>query len=206
LLSGFLTGIKRTGYALAHPLVSFSHITEMHRTMKGKILTAMITALITVILIALAVFFIFGFNTRPETVMSVSSPQVTYEAYVIENPSIDPPNQSLFISLTGTGEFRLVAILPEDIEAAQKIYWSDDGTRAIFITNWHIFVTDVRNFNTRKLSLNPDWWTRHQDGKTFSSSGRLVALEEFELFGSDSLKYRTSLMAQPETVSLAETR
>ena len=83
--------------------------------MKGRILTAMITALIIVIIIALAVYFLFGFNTRPDTVLSVNSPQGLYEAYVVENPSLDPPNQALFISKTGTGEFRLVARLPEDI-------------------------------------------------------------------------------------------
>lgn len=173
--------------------------------MTGKILTAIITVVITVILISLAGYFIFGFNSKPETVLSVASPQGLYEAFVIENPSIDPPNQSLFISKRGTPEFRLVATLPEDIESAQKIYWTEDGTRAIFITGWHLIITDVQNFNTRKISLNPDWWTRHQDKKTFSSSDKFIVMEEFYLYGSDSLSYRTNIMVQPETIVLAET-
>lgn len=172
--------------------------------MKGMILTAMITALATVILIAVAVYFIFGFNNRPETVMSVNSPQGLYEAYVVENPSVDPPNQALFISKTGTGEFRLVARLPEDIESVQKIYWTPDGNRSVFITDWHLIITDVRTFNTRKISLNPDWWKWQPERKTFSSSGTTVVLEEFEIFGSDSLTYRTSLMSQPATVVLTD--
>ncbi len=170
--------------------------------MKGKILTAMITALVTIILIAVAVWFVFGFNSKPGKVMSVISPQGSYEAYVVENPSLDPPNQSLFIAKTGTGEFRLVASLPEDIESAQKIYWTDDGNNVIFVTSWHLFITDVQKFNTKKISLNPDWWKQHEGTKTFSSSGKSVVVEEFGLIGSDSLRYRTNLMTQPQSVSL----
>lgn len=172
--------------------------------MKSKILTAMITALITVILIALAVWLLFGFSSKPEKIMSETSPQGSYEAYVVENPSVDPPNQGLLILKSGTGEFRLVERLPEDIESAQKICWTDDGSKAVFITNWHLIITDVRNFNTRKISLNPDWWKWHQGKKTFSSSSTSVVLEEFELFGSDSLTYRTNLMTQPVTVRLTD--
>ncbi|NLE33934.1 MAG: hypothetical protein GX622_02415 [Bacteroidales bacterium] len=170
--------------------------------MKSRILIAMIMALVTIILIAVAVWFVFGFNTKPGKVMSVNSPQGTYEAYVTENPSIDPPNQGLFISKTGTGDFRLVAHLPEDIESAQKLYWSKDGTRAIFVTNWHLFITDVQNLNTRKISLNPDWWKWQEGKKTFTSSGTSVVMEELILTGSDSLTYRTNLMTQPVTVTL----
>lgn len=172
--------------------------------MKSKILTAMITALITVILIALAVWLLFGFSSKPEKIMSETSPQGSYEAYVVENPSVDPPNQGLLILKAGTGEFRLVERLAEDIESAQKICWTDDGSKAVFITNWHLIITDVRNFNTRKISLNPDWWKWHQGKKTFSSSSTSVVLEEFELFGSDSLTYRTNLMTQPVTVRLTD--
>lgn len=170
--------------------------------MKSRIITAMIAALITVILIAVAVWVLFGFSSKPEKVLSMNSPQGLYEAYVIENPSLDPPNQALFISKSGTGEFRLVARLPEDIEAARKICWTDDGNKAIFITNWHLIITDVRTFNTSKISLNPDWWKWNQGEKTFSSSGTPVVLEELDLYGSDSLTYRTSLMSQPATVIL----
>jgi len=172
--------------------------------MKGRILTVMITALITVILIALAVYFIFGFNSRPETVLTVNSPQGSYEAYVVDNPSVDPPNQALYISRAGTGEFRRVAKLPEDIESVQKIYWTGDGSKAIFVTDWQLFITEVQTFNTRKISLNPDWWKWDTDRKTFSSSGTSAVLDELELFGSDSLTYRTSLMTQPVTVILTD--
>lgn len=172
--------------------------------MKGRILTVMITALITIILIALAVYFIFGFNSRPETVLTANSPQGSYEAYVVDNPSVDPPNQALFIARTGTGEFRLVAKLPEDIESAQKIYWTEDGSKAIFVTDWHLFITDVKTFSTRKISLNPDWWKWDTDRKTFSSSGTAVVMEDLELYGSDSLTYRTTLMTQPVTVILTD--
>jgi len=172
--------------------------------MKARILTAMITALITIILIAVAVYFIFGFNSKPGKVMSVSSPQGSYEAYVVENPSLDPPNQSLFIAKNGTGEFRLVASLPEDIESAQKIYWTEDGDKVIFVTSWHLFITDVQKFNTKKISLNPDWWKLHEGKKTFSSSGTPVVVEEFELIATDSLKYRTNLMTLPEAVNMSD--
>lgn len=42
--------------------------------MKGRILTVMITALVTIILIAVAVYLIFGFSSKPGKIMSVNSP------------------------------------------------------------------------------------------------------------------------------------
>jgi hypothetical protein len=170
--------------------------------MKGKILISVITVVITILIMLLAVFFIFGLGSKPATVMSLTSPDGMYEAYVVENPSPDPPNQSLFISKTGTDSFRLVTSLPEDIESTQKISWTEDSKTAIFVTDWYLIITDVRKFNTRVISLNPDWWQWHRNRRTFSSSGQSVRMEQFDLLGSDSLRYRTNIMTQPELIRL----
>jgi len=170
--------------------------------MEGRIMAVGISVIVTVILILLSFYFIFGLNSKPDIVTSVASPDGVMEAYVVENPSIDPPNQSLFISRKGTDEFRLVACLPEDIEAAQEIIWTPDGSTVIFVTNWHMFITDANKFHTKKISLNPDLWKWQGNRKTFSSSGLDVRMEQFDIISSDSLRYRTNLMTLPVVISL----
>ena len=75
--------------------------------------------MVVVALIA-ALIILYGFFINPELVMSVDSPDGKYEAYVIDNPSFDPPNQSLFVKNKGSDSFNLVEILAEDVDFIKK--------------------------------------------------------------------------------------
>lgn len=123
--------------------------------MKSKLLTIFISVFSTVVVTVTAIYLILGMNTKPQKVLSMSSPNGSYEAYVIENPSFDPPNQSLFISKIGGNEFRFVSELPEDIEMISNIYWSPCSRFVAFATNWHLLVTNIESFYTMKYSVNP---------------------------------------------------
>jgi hypothetical protein len=164
------------------------------KELKSKLITISVTLLLTVAAIIIIEFFLFGLNRKPATSLSVNSPDGVYKAYVKENPSLDPPNQSLFISRNGSDKFRLVDELPEDIEFAQQIYWSPDSRIVVFQTNWYLIMTDVYKFNTKKISLNPDWWEWNKNGKAFFSSRRTVNMEEFQFINSDSLSFKTDFM------------
>ena len=172
-----------------------------YNPMKSKILTISLTAILTAVIILTIEFFLFGLNSKSDYAASLDSPDGLYKAYVSNDPAFDPPNQSLFISKNGKNEFRLVDDLPEDIEYIQKIYWSSDSKIVVFATNWHLILTNVDNFNSKKISLNPDWWKKLKKG-TFISSKRIVRMKELDIINSDSLRYMTSEMTHPEKICL----
>jgi hypothetical protein len=169
--------------------------------MKSKLLVIIITAIATGIVILTIGYFILGLNTKPKTILSLDSPDRAYTAYVVENPALDPPCQSLYIGKNGSNEFRLVANLPEDIEICDSIYWSPDGITAIFTTNWHIYITHIEGFNTKKISINPDWWKRMEKG-TYRSSDRHVQIERLTFVNSDTIRYKTNLMDAPGIICI----
>lgn len=163
--------------------------------MKSKLLVIITTMVVTIIILFIIGFFLFGLNGKPQVVLSQDSPDGAYNAYVIESPSMDPPNQSLFIARNGSNKFRLVDDLPEDIESVQKIIWSPDSRNVVFATNWYLIITNTETFNTRKISLNPDWWTRNRN-RTFSSSDRSISVRDLYFINGDSLKYLNSLSVE----------
>jgi hypothetical protein len=121
----------------------------------------------------------------------------------MENPAIDPPNQSLFIAKNKSNEFRLVANLPEDIEMCDSIYWSPNSKAVSFTTNWHIFITRIEGFNTQKVSINPDWWIRMEKG-TFRSSNRPVKIKEFSFINTNTISYKTNLIENHELIFIGK--
>lgn len=171
--------------------------------MKSRFHVIVITAAITIALMLMAAYFIYGLHKKPALVISSESPDGSYRAYVTDNPALDPPNQALFISRNGTEEFRLVSELPEDIEYIQQIIWSPDGRNAVFQTNWHLFITDVKWFNTTRISLNRQWWRWHGNRKTFSSSDRAMVIRELFFSSPDTLVFRTDEMERSSKVCLA---
>ncbi|NOZ47016.1 MAG: hypothetical protein GXO79_09570 [Chlorobi bacterium] len=170
--------------------------------MKIRILNLSIAIIATAVVILGIEFFLFGLNSKPKVVLSVNSPNTIFEAYVTENPSLDPPNQSMFIAERGTNKFKLVENLPEDIESVQKTIWSPDSKIVVFVTNWNLIITNVEHFNTMKICLNNDWWKRHDNKKTFSSSGKKINLKKLEFINSDTLVYMTNEMLQPVKIGL----
>lgn len=170
--------------------------------MRNRLIAIVIASLSTIIVLLVMVFYITGMHSKPVRVLSVVSPNGLYEAYVIENPSFDPPNQSLFISKIGGNEFRLVSELPEDIEMISNIYWSPCSRFVAFATNWHLLVTNIESFYTMKYSVNPSWWVMHQGKGTFTSGSARVEYLHVHFLQSDSLEYQTSLMDEPARVCL----
>jgi hypothetical protein len=170
-----------------------------------NILIAVVACILTTIVIFTVELFIFGYNKKPQIILSVDSPNRVYNAYVEESHSIDPPNQSLFIAKNGTNEFKLVENLPEDIDKINQIKWSNDSKTVVFTTNWYIIITNAESFNTRKVSLNTDWWKWIKKyGGTFSSSGQTITIEKLDFINSDSLEFKTSIMSQSDTISIAD--
>lgn len=168
---------------------------------KRILLIVSITSVLTTAIILTLEFFIMGFNKKSQIVLSVDSPDRIYKAYVEEGPSIDPPNQSLFLEKNGTNEFKLVDDLPEDIDRVQEIIWSPDSRIVVFATDWYLIITNVEKFNTRKVSLNADWWKwQNEKGGAFSSSNQTIEIEKVIFIDSESLEFKTNIMSRPEII------
>lgn len=60
------------------------------------------------------------------------SPDAAFVAAVRNHPSVDPPNQSVWLQREGLGWVRL-ARLGEDTHWSNAIVWSEDSTRVAFL-------------------------------------------------------------------------
>ena len=146
-----------------------------------------------ILLVLIAVpLFAFGYVDvilhGPKVVLSVPSPDGNYEAYVEEAPSIDPPNQSLFVERSNKLYFMLIADLAEDIDSIEQIVWSPDSQFVVFHSHHYLTATRVSDWQTVRIYLGKEWRKsqprRHH--MTFTSGGvsRQVKAIEFPQAGS----------------------
>ena len=170
--------------------------------MKNRLPLIAVTVVITIVCLACAVILLYGMQLKPKTVLSEISPDGMFNAYVSESPSMDPPNQSLFVSRSSGNEFRLIEELPEDIEYVKQIVWSPDGKKVVFATNWNLVITNTESFNVMKISINHDWWSMHRNG-TFSSSEKDIRILEIGFNGADTLTCLTDNMSMPLAINLS---
>ncbi len=127
----------------------------------------------------------------PGVVISVTSPDGEFTAYVEDLPSIDPPNQALFVERKDQRRFMHVASLAEDVDAIEKILWSPDSRILVFHSRDYLTATRVTDWQTVRIFLGKEW-TRHQPGRrsTFSSGGRAYTVLGIEFSEKDSFSYR----------------
>jgi hypothetical protein len=173
--------------------------------LRSILIIALISCVLTAFTIITVEYLFLGYHKKPEIKLSVNSPDGNYSAYVEEAPSVDPPNQSLYIAKNGAKEFRLVDDLPEDIDMIKDIGWSPDSRTVVFATSWYLIITNVDNFNIMKVSLNDDWWKWHKEaGGTFISSNETVEIEKLRFINSDSIEVKTSHMSQSNFICVAD--
>ncbi|HCO96743.1 MAG TPA: hypothetical protein DIU00_22860 [Phycisphaerales bacterium] len=141
--------------------------------------------------VPLAPAHIKDFFTGPDVVQSVTSPDQNFEAYVVERPSIDPPNQSLYIQRSDNIHFVSVAKLAEDIDAIKEILWSPRSDIVVFHTRCNLFAVRIPGYQTIKIPLGGEWIrTKASKRSTFSGAGPRVAVAEIEFPRVGSFSYR----------------
>lgn len=128
--------------------------------------------------------------TGPNVVQSVMSPDGNFEAYVVETPSIDPPNQSLFIQRSDNIHYVSVAKLSEDIDSIRKIHWSPQSDIVVFHTRCYIIAVRVPGYQIIKIPLGGEW-IRTKPGKhsTFTGAGPRVAVADIQFPRLGSFSY-----------------
>jgi len=131
------------------------------------------------------------FFTGPDVVQSVTSPDQNFEAYVVERPSIDPPNQSLYIQRSDNIHFVRVAKLAEDIDAIKEIHWSPQSDIVVFHTRCNLIAVLIPGYQTVKIPLGGEWTrTKAKKRSTFTGAGPRVAVADIEFSRAGSFSYR----------------
>ena len=173
---------------------------------------ALFTSISLVIVLALVAvpLFAFGYANAiihgPDTILEVPSPDGQYLAYVIEAPSIDPPNQSLMMERKDKSRFLPIAKLAEDIDSIQEIVWSPDSSIVVYHSLLYLTATRVSDWQTIRIYLGVER-RRHKPVRRspFSSAGPHHKVETirfpesgcftFQLKDSDKIhKVRMSLL------------
>lgn len=127
----------------------------------------------------------------PRIVRSAPSPDGEFEAYVEEYPSVDPPDQSLFVQRSDGVRFMHIADLAEDVDAIQEIHWSPHSDVVVFHTRAYLIATHVPGYQTVKIYLGQEWTRTEPDGRSTFNSGeveRQVAEIEFPKPGAFSYR------------------
>jgi len=152
-----------------------------------------LTALILLIAIPLFTLgYVDAILHGPKIVMSLPSPDGKYEAYVEESPSMDPPNQSLFVERSNKVHFMHIADLAEDVDSIKEILWSPDSEIVVFLSRHYLTATRVGDWRTVRLYLGKEWRRsrpqRHHS--TFSSGGVRQRVEAVEFPEPGTFAYR----------------
>jgi hypothetical protein len=139
-----------------------------------------------------------------KTVVSVASPDGQFTAYVEELPSLDPPNQALFVERKDQRHFMHIANLAEDVDAIEKVIWSPDSRIVIFHSRDYLTATRVTDWQTVRIYLGREW-TRHWTSRsaTFSSGGRGQTVTAISFDAPDAFTYRLSGDDRPRHVSFS---
>ena len=177
-------------------------------TGKKLIVFLPLIALIALLLLIAIPLFSFGYVDiilhGPKIVMSLPSPDGRYEAYVEEHPSIDPPNQALFVEQSNKSYFMHIADLSEDIDSIKEILWSPDSEIVIFLSRHYLTATRVKDWRTVKIYLGKEWKRSRpqRNHTTFSSGGVLHSIEAVKFPDRGSFSYRLKGSNNFQTVSI----
>lgn len=126
----------------------------------------------------------------PTIVQSVFSPDGRFEAYIIEVPSIDPPNQSLFVRRDKIHSKR-IAKLPEDVDSIQKICWSPHSDIVVFQTYFGLIATHVPDYKTVKIPLGGEQhWRKNGTFWVDYNNVKQVAAIDFPWPGAFSYRFK----------------
>ena len=127
----------------------------------------------------------------PNIVQSVPSPDGNFEAYVEEQPSIDPPNQFLYVQRSDLRHYMYIAHLAEDVDAIRRIHWSPYSDVVVFETMVYLIAVRVPGYQTVKIYLGREWRrTEPSMRSTFTSGGPSLSVAAIEFPESGAFSYR----------------
>jgi hypothetical protein len=106
----------------------------------------------------------------PDIAFSAISPDAQFEAYVVEKPALDPPDQDLLIQRTDGIHFVVVAQLVADVDRVLDIRWSPNSDLVLFICSNNLFAVRLPGYQTVKIPLDTEF-ARYKPGKFTTFGG-----------------------------------
>jgi hypothetical protein len=179
------------------------------RTFRSIVFWAPSVGLVAVLAMILIPLFGLGYVqamlSGPEVVMEVSSPDGEFVAYVEEPPSLDPPNQSLFVERGDKTHFMRIAKLAGDVDSIKDIVWSEDGDIVVFHSQCYLTAARVADWRTTRVYLGREW--RRAEPKrrtTFSSGGAAKVVDSIEFPEAGVVEYMFEGESAPRRIQFTE--
>lgn len=139
----------------------------------------------------------------PKIVQAVTSPDGNFEAYVEEQPSIDPPNQSLYVQRTDLRHYMYIAHLAEDVDAIRNIHWSPYSDVVVFETIVYLIAARAPGYQTVQKYLGREWRrTKPSMRSTFTSGRPSLSVAAIEFPESGAFSYRLKGSDEFTTIQL----
>ncbi len=139
----------------------------------------------------------------PELVKSVNSPDGNYEAYVVDYPALDGPDQSLVIDRKDGIHFLEIADLPEDIDSIKEIHWSPQSDIVVFQTWRNLYVVTVPSYKTVSIYLGREWRRKSPNRQsTFSSGGVRLEVTDIAFPEPGVVTYRIKGASEAERLEV----
>lgn len=143
----------------------------------------------------------------PKIVLTESSLDGKFSAYVEEEPSIDPPKQALYIEHKDLTRYKFIARLAEDVDHIKKIEWSPNSDMVIFQTYYYLIAVSIPDYHTVMISLGGEWVRSQPKRKsTFAVAGTPPDVEEIRFPETGVVRYRLSNTKDFRTVSIPSGR
>jgi hypothetical protein len=180
----------------------------MKRT--GRFFLVLIALVLVVLVVPVVMIgFLFGFPFAmavlqpPAPVLEVTSPDQQYVAYVEEQPSLDPPNQALFIEQNDRIHYRHIANLPEDVDSIQQIHWSPESDLVVFQTHMSLIAVRIPGFEQVHIPFGGVYIRSQAERRsTFSTKMPEHPVEQVVFPTTGAFSYQISGASQPVTVDL----
>jgi len=180
----------------------------------GKILLSLIPALALVpacVILGVAVTIVLPFAGAvveaglggPSVAESAVSPDGAYEAYVVEEPSIDPPNQTLYLETNDKLRCVYVAHLPEDVDMVRRIHWSPRSDLVVFETRLSLIAVRVPGYERIQLGTGREW-RRAKPSRisTFSVGGPWLDVAAVEFPAAATFRYQLGGQTEWHTIDM----
>ena len=161
-----------------------------------RVIKFMILSVTYIILLIVLIFFwqtgiLRYWTSGPKVIQTVASPDQEYVAYVQESPSIDPPNQSLYVERHDKSHFMFLAKLAEDIDSIIKIVWSSDSQMVVFHSKCYLTAVRISDWKIIRIYLGKERLRYSpQHGSTFSSAGPIRRVELIDFPEPNHVGYR----------------
>jgi len=160
-----------------------------------KVFTVVLVLAYVPILIVLLLLWSTGYFAAvirgPKIVQSLPSPDGKHIAYVEESPSIDPPNQSLWVERSDKLHFMCIADLAEDVDFIKKVMWSPDSQIVVFLSQCYLTATRVSDWQTVRIYLGKEWIrSRPSRVSTFCGAQPIRKVTAVEFPAPDNVAYQ----------------